>query len=117
MAIIGKFDKQGDGSFWGTIWTMALQVTDVHIVPIDTSNRKEGTPDYRVKVLDAEVGAGWKRVSKAGNPYLSLKIDDPILPHALYCALRKSGDNYVLDWTRPDDRKGGRSEEAPPPEL
>jgi len=75
MSTIGTFSKQEDG-FNGTLHTLAFNVK-VKIVPI-TKNKDQG-PDYRVLAGAMEIGAAWKRQSKANKPYLSVKLDDPVV--------------------------------------
>lgn len=72
MAKIGTFKKQNDGRFTGTINTLTIRVT-VELVPTE---RQEGNgPDFRAWAKGAEIGAAWMQESKAGNPYLSVKLD------------------------------------------
>ena len=84
MSTIGTFSKQEDG-FNGTLHTLAFNVK-VKIVPI-TKNKDKG-PDYRVLAGAMEIGAAWKRQSKANKPYLSVKLDDPSFAGAGECPPR-----------------------------
>ncbi len=113
--IIGRFTQQGDG-YDGSIETLALTA---HGVTIEPATGKQGTrPDYNVFALthDAafgdyperrcEIGAGWKKMSKAGKPYLSLKLDGPTLAAPINCALTKQADgSYALIWNRENRRE------------
>ncbi len=59
---------------------------------------------FRVTSGAAEVGAGWNSVSANGEPYISLKLDDPSFNAPINAALwpaEKEGD-YVLVWSRPN---------------
>jgi uncharacterized protein (DUF736 family) len=50
-----------------------------------------------------EIGAAWVKTSKAGKPYLSVKLDGPMLVQPINCALTKQQDgSYALVWSRKD---------------
>ncbi len=95
-----------DGSatgFTGTIRTLALSVK-ANIVP-DEHKASEAAPDYRVFSGTVELGAGWKRTTKNGEQreYVSVKLDDPSFPAAIYANLvQTEGDPsvYSLIWSR-----------------
>lgn len=101
MANIGSFKKVGEGAYHGDIATLAIKVSDVQIEMID--NPVENGPSHRVFGANgAEIGAAWSRVSEAKQPYLSVKLDDPSFPEAVYGALVESRDgSYALIWNRP----------------
>ncbi len=98
MANIGTFTTQNDG-FTGTVRTLTLNVK-VKFVP----NDKESTtnaPDYRIVAGNFEIGAAWKKVSKADRPYLSATLDDPSFPATIYARLVESEDGaHNLIWSR-----------------
>jgi uncharacterized protein (DUF736 family) len=100
MTAIGTFTQQDDG-FHGTLRTLALDVK-CRIVPIARANGNG--PDYRVLAGTVEIGAAWKRQSKAQTHYLSVKIDDPMLPAPLNARLI-SGEGGVMNlyWSRRGD--------------
>ena len=102
MATIGTFTKSGD-DFSGVVKTLALNVK-AKITRAEKENDK--APDYRIFVGATELGAAWQKTSGAGREYLSVKLDDPALTHALNCALMASGDSesFILVWSR-DSRK------------
>ena len=110
MTTIAQLTKQQDGSFTGTLSTLALHAAKITFNPEKGDNEK--APDYRVFAGDYELGAGWKKTSKAGNAYLSVKLDDPSFAQPLYCALMKNGDAYLLDWKRQTPRRAGTAESA-----
>ena len=63
-----------------------------------------------------ELGAAWAKTSKAGKPYLSVKLDGPTLVAPINCALTKQANGpFALVWNRKDakaderDRRTGRS--------
>lgn len=96
MAIIGTFTKQ-DNAYQGTISTLTV-TAKVGINPVDKTG--EQAPDFRVFAGKAEIGAGWSSKSKAGNAYLSIKLDDPSFPAAILCRLVENDKGYALVWTR-----------------
>lgn len=51
-------------------------------------------PDYLVTADSSgcEVGAAWKRTSKDGKSYLSVRLDSPFLPGPVNCALFTQAD-------------------------
>jgi uncharacterized protein (DUF736 family) len=50
-----------------------------------------------------EAGAAWKKTSKEGKPYLSVKLDGPTLAAPINCALTRQQDgSYGLVWSRRD---------------
>jgi uncharacterized protein (DUF736 family) len=109
MTTIAKLTKQKDGGFGGTLLTLTV-MCGITIKPEKSDNPK--APAYRVLInvndTDFEIGAGWKKTSKAGNDYVALKIDDPAFAQPLYCALRKVEDGYVLDWNRQQVTRGAK---------
>jgi uncharacterized protein (DUF736 family) len=71
---------------------------------------KEGEPDCQVLTHSQgghfyEIGAAWKRTSRNGKAYLSVKLDSPMFPAPVNAALfHDKGDDYRLVWTR-EERK------------
>ena len=97
MSNIGTFTKQEDG-FNGTLRTLAFNVK-VRIVPIPKDNDKG--PDYRVLAGAMEIGAAWKRQSKANKAYLSVRLDDPSFAAPVNARLVDGEDGTVsLYWSR-----------------
>ena len=97
MSTIGTFTKQEDG-FNGTLRTLSLNVK-CKIVPVTKTTDKG--PDYRVLAGAVEIGAAWKRQSKAKRDYLSVRIDDPVFPSPLQARLIDAEDGNVnLYWSR-----------------
>ena len=100
MSNIGTFTKQEDG-FVGTLRTLSLNVK-VKIVPVAKDNDK--APDYRVIAGAMEIGAAWKRQSKANKAYLSVRLDDPSFPAPVNARLVDGEDGgAILYWTRRSD--------------
>ncbi|HTH11141.1 MAG: DUF736 domain-containing protein [Giesbergeria sp.] len=98
MANIGTFTAQ-NGSYTGTVRTLTLNVK-VRLVPSDKAS--ENAPDYRVVAGNGlEIGAAWKKLSKAERPYLSVTLDDPSFPATLYARLVEGEDGaHNLIWSR-----------------
>jgi uncharacterized protein (DUF736 family) len=97
MANIGTFTAQND-SFTGTVRTLTLNVK-VKFVP--NAKESENAPDYRIVAGNFEIGAAWKKVSKADRPYLSATLDDPSFPATIYARLVEGEDGtHNLIWSR-----------------
>ncbi len=100
MAIIGELTTNGN-FLQGTLRTLTVN-TKIRLISIERVSRD--APDYRVVAPNgAELGAGWKAVSTNGEPYISLKIDDPSFNAPISTAAwpdEKEGD-YALVWNRP----------------
>ena len=95
MAIIGTFTKT-DNKFVGEIETLSLKA-ELKIIP--TGLEGENNPNFRVMTGNSEIGAGWTRLSKKGNDYISLKLDDPIFGASFYASLVEREDKHVLIWS------------------
>jgi len=98
MAIIGTFTANGD-TFTGTLNTLTLNAK-VSIKPAEKESDK--APDFRVHSNTVEFGAAWKKTSREGRDYLSVKLDDPTFPAPIYASLVESdtADEYNLIWSR-----------------
>jgi uncharacterized protein (DUF736 family) len=96
MAIIGTFTKQ-DKAYQGTISTLSLSAKAT-ITPVEKTG--EQSPDFRVFSGKSEIGAGWSTTSKAGNAYISVKLDDPSFAAPIFCRLVESEKGHSLIWTR-----------------
>jgi uncharacterized protein (DUF736 family) len=97
MANIGTFTAQND-SFTGTVRTLTLNVK-VKFIP--NAKESENAPDYRIVAGNFEIGAAWKKVSKAERPYLSATLDDPSFPATIYARLVEGEDGaHNLIWSR-----------------
>jgi len=97
MAHIGTFTEQNN-SYSGTVRTLALNVK-IKIVP--NGKEKGNAPDYRILVDNFEIGAAWKKVSKADRPYLSVTLDDPSFAATIYASLVEADPGvYNLIWSR-----------------
>ena len=100
MATIGTFTQAANGSFAGTIKTLTLNAK-VRFVPVEKDNEK--SPDFRIiaGTTNVELGAAWKKTSKEGRPYTSVKLDDPSFPAPIYASLVEGEDGASnLIWSR-----------------
>jgi uncharacterized protein (DUF736 family) len=95
--IIGNFELV-DGSYLGLIEMLGTSTTAVF-------KAQERGPDYVIvcpqQGSDIEFGAAWKRTSRDRKPYLSVRLDSPMLPEPINCALlEQEGGTYALVWSR-----------------
>lgn len=99
MATIGTFTQADNGSFSGTVKTLTLD-TKATLRPIDKESDK--APDFRLAVGSVECGAGWKKTSREGRDYISVKFDDPSFPAPIYANLSETdtAGEYALIWSR-----------------
>jgi uncharacterized protein (DUF736 family) len=105
---IGTFTKSEEtGEFKGRVQTLTLGL-DVRIFPIPMKSTAKA-PDFRVvaTTTNAEIGAGWKEIAQdTGNPYVSIKLDDPSFASPIWAALTQSEKGEIsLFWTRPSAQK------------
>ncbi len=98
MATIGTFSRTDNG-FAGSVKTLNLNVKAVKFLPAEGEN--ENGPDFRVFAGATEFGAAWKKQSVQGNPYLSVKLDDPSFPSPIYASLVETdSEDLALIWSR-----------------
>jgi uncharacterized protein (DUF736 family) len=98
MATIGTFVKTQDGAYTGAINTLSLNVKSAQFRPNEKGD--DNAPDYRIFAGKAELGAAWKKTSAENRDYLSVKLDDPSFPAAIYASLVDADDGYSLVWSR-----------------
>ncbi|AMK18277.1 MULTISPECIES: DUF736 domain-containing protein [Sphingobium] len=98
MAIIGTFTANGD-TFTGTLKTLTLNAK-ITFKPAEKETDK--APDFRVHSNTVEFGAAWKKTSREGRDYLSVKFDDPTFPAPIYATLSETdtAGEYALIWSR-----------------
>ncbi|MEO0823505.1 MAG: DUF736 domain-containing protein [Pseudomonadota bacterium] len=76
MPVIGTFEKLDDESYTGTLNTLTVEAA-ARIMPAD-DKRSDKSPDYRVYVRRAEIGAGWCRTAQeSGRAYISISLAAP----------------------------------------
>ncbi|THD57463.1 DUF736 domain-containing protein [Phenylobacterium sp.] len=97
MATIGTFTKNSDGSFSGAINTLSLNVRAASFRPNEKTDPK--SPDYRIFAGKAELGAAWLKTGDNGD-FLSVKLDDPSFPAAIYASLVEMDEVHSLIWSR-----------------
>ena len=98
MATIGSFTKTDTG-FSGSVKTLTLNVKATFRAD-DRENDK--APDFRIYTGAIEFGAAWKKTSREGRNYLSVKLDDPSFPAPIYASLVEADDgkSHTLIWSR-----------------
>lgn len=113
--IIGNFTyDQTKDTYTGEIKTLTLHRSNVAFRPAKGKNGKG--PHYRVIIDGApaavELGAAWKRTSKAGREFLSVSLDDPSLPRQLGAALMpaEDGTGAILIWSRQQTKRSTQAE-------
>jgi len=96
---LGTFTKADNGIFTGTITSLTLKAKTT-IRPVEKESDK--APDYRLTVGTVECGAGWKKTSREGRDYISVKLDDPSFPAPIYATLSETdtAGEYALIWSR-----------------
>ena len=98
MSQIGSFTRSNDGVYTGAIKTLAIDAK-ARLVPSDPASTSDKAPDLRVLVSGVEIGAAWRRTSKEGRTYHSVKLDDPSFTAPIYANLFE-GENgeHALIW-------------------
>src|SRR5215469_6067376 len=108
--IIGNFTyDQARDTYVGEIKTLTLQRGNVQFRSVKKGGNTN-EPDYRIVEETAtgtvELGAAWRKTSKAGSEFLSVNLDDPALPKALSAALMPGQNGTaILIWSRPAKAK------------
>jgi uncharacterized protein (DUF736 family) len=96
--MIGKFDKEGCG-YKGRIFSRERCGRVISFRP--TPVKQTDGPDFVVvgetqdgKGDEFEIGAGWKKTTSKGKPYLLVKLDRPTLWNGAHCALIEQQDGH-----------------------
>lgn len=100
MATIGTFTTSAKG-FKGSVKTLTLNVKTVEFLPAEGDNEKG--PDFRIFAgATIEFGAAWKKRSREGRDYHSVKLDDPSFPAPIYASLVETdtAGEFALIWSR-----------------
>jgi uncharacterized protein (DUF736 family) len=115
--IIGHFtDQNPNAAFAGNLYGINLG----GFVFLQPAKAKTGNgPDFivwggaRDEEDAVEIGAAWRKTSKKGRAYLSVKLDSPALPQPINCALTEQRDgSHALVWNRSDAKADEQSAEA-----
>jgi uncharacterized protein (DUF736 family) len=96
MATIGAFTKSDDG-YTGALKTLALSAK-AKLTAVEKTDEK--APDFRLFAGAVEIGAAWRKTSREGREYLSVKIDDPSFPAPVYASLVEGESGFNLIWSR-----------------
>lgn len=111
MSTIGHFAIAPDG-YVGAIRSLKLALKNVHFRAVECDDSKK-QPAYRIAAAGGvEIGAAWKRTSREGNEYLSVKLDDPSFPAPVFARLHAVEDGFDLVWSRPGKSGQPEDEEA-----
>jgi uncharacterized protein (DUF736 family) len=105
MNIIGNFTQDGEG-YSGFIQTLAF--TGPVTLQAVGQKASENSPDFRAYATrprqqgKVQIGAAWKERSEGGNPYLSVRLDDPSFPAPVVCRLvqLEGQEGHSLIWSR-----------------
>jgi len=100
MPVIGFFTPMQDG-YTGSITTLALNAKLSMLPNADKQGRN--APDFLILAGRTEVGAAWRRTNHSSSKaYLTVKLDDPLLPEPIWGALLEAGADGVarLLWRR-----------------
>jgi uncharacterized protein (DUF736 family) len=99
MATIGSFTTNTKGEFTGVIKTLTLN-TKATLRPVEKEGEK--SPDFRIQSGDMDIGAAWKKTSREGRDYISVKLDDPSFPAPIYATLSETetAGAHALIWSR-----------------
>jgi uncharacterized protein (DUF736 family) len=99
MATIGTFTANSKSEFTGVIKTLTLN-TKAILRPVEKEGEK--SPDFRIQSGDMDIGAAWKKTSREGRDYISVKLDDPSFPAPIYATLSETdtAGEYALIWSR-----------------
>ena len=100
MSQIGSFTRSNDGTYTGTIKTLAIDAK-ARLVAGGGGIAGDKAPDLRVIVSGVEIGAAWRRTSKDNRTYHSVKLDDPSFTAPIYANLFEGDDGeFALIWSR-----------------
>lgn len=99
MATIGTFTANSKGEFTGVIKTLMLNIKAT-LRPVEKEGEK--SPDFRISAANMDIGAAWKKTSREGRDYISVKLDDPSFQAPIYATLSETGTagEYALIWSR-----------------
>lgn len=98
MSQIGTLTPRDKGGYRFVLRTLTQSLKG-DLVP--NPEKKGNAPDYRAFLDDqTEVGAAWNKTGEHGA-YVSITLDDPFVPEALYVnSFKRDDGKVVLLWTR-----------------
>ncbi|MBO6570743.1 MAG: DUF736 family protein [Kordiimonadaceae bacterium] len=101
--LIGKFMAKDNGEIEGVYDTITAEL---HLT---LSPKKADGPDYIITKTGTqiEVGVAYDKVSKSGNPFITVSLDDPTFAKRVYANLimdQHDSTTYKLLWDRPKSR-------------
>lgn len=109
MAIIGTFAPRRE-KFEGGFHSLTIN-TKAEIIPSELTG--DNSPQWRVMIGRAHVGAGWDRTSGDGRKYIAIKLDDPSFPAPVWANLVEKGDLHELVWSRSPPSTDAKAPKAP----
>lgn len=110
MSTIGHFVTTPDG-YVGAIRSLKLALRNVRFRAVECDDTRK-QPAFRIEAGGVELGAAWKRTSRDGNDYLSVKLDDPSFPAPVFARLHAAEEGFDLVWSRPTRSEQADEEEA-----
>lgn len=90
MATIAVLAATKDGGWEGHVRTLTINAK-VRLVPND-DRTSDKSPDFRVVVGQADVGAAWRQSVGPGGRRISVKFADPAFPAGLAMTLFEDDD-------------------------
>jgi len=99
MATIGTFTANAKGEIAGVVKTLTLN-TKASFRAVEKESDK--APEFRISAGDMDIGASWKKTSREGRDYISVKLDDPSFPAPVHATLSETdaAGEYALIWSR-----------------
>src|SRR5262245_55390882 len=99
---IGVF-RRNSARFSGTIHTLTLIHTGITLKALRSND--DNAPDFRVYANDYEADIAYWRESKKSNRYVSVLLDNPGFPKAIWCNLLISEQAVLpLIWDRSESK-------------
>jgi uncharacterized protein (DUF736 family) len=114
MATIGTLTRRPDGAYAGTLQIKSYGGR-AFLQPVEKTS--PNAPDFRLYGVGSgghpfEAGAAWRKTRLDGSgEYVSIKIDYPELPDAIYATLGRMAGNddphvFAIIWNRPNSGGG-----------
>ena len=106
--IIGSFRDHRNGSYTGRIMSVLFANKEISIGD-NPNKKKKSEPDLIIHcflgtpVTAFDIGAAWRRKNRAGEEYLSVKLDSPGLAEPIFARLSypiQGQPEMRLEWIR-----------------